>query len=327
MIRRVAVLGVGAMACLFGSRLAKVAEVTLVGSWREQIEKIRARGLEVEELDGRLSRQPLDIMSDSAAGPADLVLIWVKSGGTEEAAIRAREILAPGGLALTLQNGLGNLEVLADAVGVENTALGVTVQAATVVAPGRIRHAGEGPTHLAATAATEERVGRVAGLFGEAGLETRVVADARRLVWGKLAVNAAINPLSALLGVPNGEVEADPRSRALLLRAAREVEAVARAQGIEPAFEDAGEQARKVCRATAANRSSMLQDLSRGARTEIDVVSGAITEKARQYGVPAPVNEALWRLVREREGRPVEGPWAFPAGPPIAAELRNLLAG
>ncbi|MCB1033799.1 MAG: 2-dehydropantoate 2-reductase [Acidobacteria bacterium] len=323
---RVAVLGVGAMGCLFGCRLSKVAEVILVGSWAEQLEKLRSEGLEVEELDGRITRHRIEATAEVAdAGPADLVLVLVKSRDTERAARQAREVLAPGGLVLTLQNGLGNLEILAAAVGADNAALGVSVQAATVVAPGKIRHAGAGPTRLARTPATEARLRQVAELFREAGLETQVVADARQLVWGKLAVNAAINPLSALLGVVNGEVEADPRSRSLLLRAAREVEAVALAQGIELAFPDAGEQARNVCRATAANRSSMLQDLARGVPTEIDVMSGAIVARGRKYRVATPVNEALWRMVRERERRPVTQEWISPLGPGEEEEIRELL--
>lgn len=324
MIHRVAVLGLGAMGCLFGSRLAGHARVTLVGSWPAQLRQLRRRGLEVEEADGRVTHHRLEATDDAAAaGPAELVLVLVKSHATGRAAERAREILAPEGLVLTLQNGLGNREVLAEALGPEAVALGVTVQGATVEAPGRIRHAGIGATQLARRRPEDRELEEVGKLFRRAGFETLLVDEADELLWSKLAVNAAINPLTALMGVPNGVLEAEAGARALLLRAALEVAAVAAAQGTEIA--QAPERAREVCRATAQNRSSMLQDLARGGRTEVDVVSGAVARFGREYDVPAPVNEALWRLVREREGNPVPEPWIFPEGSAVEAEIRALI--
>ncbi len=323
MSRRVAILGVGALGCLLGSRLAKVARVTLVGSWKEQLDRLRERRLEVEELDGTVTHHRIETTADATtAGPADLVLVVVKSHATAKAARQAQGILAPEGLVLTLQNGLGNREVLAQTLGWERVALGVTVMGANVVGPGRIRHAGDGATHLARRCPIDGKLEEIGDLFRHAGLTTHLVDDALRLLWGKLAVNAAINPLTALLGVSNGHLDSDAVARRVMLRAAREVVAVAAAQGIE--LGDAGEKALAVCHGTAENRSSMLQDLDRGAATEIDVVSGAVARHARQYDVPAPVNEALWRRVRERQGNPVEEPWMFLGGPGVLEEIRAM---
>jgi 2-dehydropantoate 2-reductase len=139
-----------------------------------------------------------------------------------------------------------------------------------------------------------------ARLLSASGFETALEPDIDRTVWRKLAVNCAINPLSALVGCANGGLLESPELRGTLVKAAREVGAVASAKGIELEA-DAAELALAVAERTAANRSSMLQDVTRGARTEIDALSGAVVREARALGVPVPVNESLWRRILEME--------------------------
>lgn len=299
---RIVIFGVGAMGTLFGSRLSPLAEVTLVGHWAEQIDTIRREGLTVTGPDGGRSQHRLRITSNLAeVAPADVALILVKSYQTTRAARQAAAVLRPDGLAITLQNGLGNLERLARAVGRERAALGITAQGATVPAPGRLDHAGEGPTYLARLPGRERQLERVAALFNAAGIETSLVNDANSLLWGKLAINAGINPLTALMRVPNGMLVEDESLRRLMAAAANEVARVAEAQGIQLPFADAAARTAEVARATAANRSSMLQDVSRAGPTEIDAISGAVVRFGRRLGVPTPVNEFLLRQMQARE--------------------------
>jgi 2-dehydropantoate 2-reductase len=152
--------------------------------------------------------------------------------------------------------------------------------------------------------ATREAVLRLARRLRAAGQDVETTRDLDRVVWTKLAANCAINALSALTGKANGELLEDATALGTLRGAAREVGAVAAARGT-PLAADAASIAEEVARATAANRSSMAQDLERGAATEIDFLNGAIVEAGRRLSVPTPVNERLWRSVREREGRPV----------------------
>lgn len=325
----VAILGTGAMACLFASRLVHRRRVTLVGTWHAQVERIAREGLEVIETDGRHTRHAVAAVADpGAVGPAALILVQVKGPATERAARWARRILdaSPAGgdgLVLSLQNGLGHLEELERAVGPRRSAQGVTEQAAHAAGLGIVRHAAGGPTWLAGRPATLSRLEAVAALFAGAGLPTRITEDAAALIWGKLVVNSAINPLTALLDVPNGFLVESPVAHRLMRRAAEETAAVARAQGIHLPFEDAGKRAEEVCRATAANRSSMLQDHSRGAPTEIDSICGEVVEHGRRLGIATPVNELLWRRLGETAGSepPGEGLESF------AAELDGLMAG
>jgi 2-dehydropantoate 2-reductase len=297
----IAIFGVGAMGTLFGSRLSAVADVTLFGNWLAQVETLQQHGLIVTHPDGSQSQHRLHVTNNLNTMPdADVTLILVKSHQTARAARQAANILQPHGIAITLQNGLGNMEKLAEAVGPERATLGITAQGATMLAPGHLRHAGEGPTYLATLPGREEQLITLVALLNAAGLETSVVDNADSLVWGKLAINAGINPLTALFEVPNGRLAQDEKLREVMIMAANEVAAVAAAQGICLPFE-VGKRVVEVAQATAQNRSSMLQDMSRGATTEIEAISGAVVRMGQQFGVPTPVNEMLLKAVKDKE--------------------------
>jgi 2-dehydropantoate 2-reductase len=298
----IAIFGVGALGSLFGSRLDALANVTLFGNWAEQMVALREKGLTVIQPDGSRSQHFLQATDDlNEMPPADIALILVKSYQTARAARQSANILRSDGVAITLQNGLGNWEKLAEAVGQGRAALGTTAQGATVAVPGQLRHAGQGPTYLALLPGRERLMKQLTDLFNQAGLETTLVDKADSLVWGKLAINAGINPLTALLEVPNGALVKDGTLRQIMAAAANEVAAVAAAQGIELPFVDAAGRTVEVARATSENRSSMLQDISRGAPTEIEAISGAVVRFGWQVGMPTPVNEFLWRAIKNKE--------------------------
>lgn len=235
-----------------------------------------------------------------ALQPVDLLLVMVKAYATADALRWAAGAVGPQTVALTLQNGLGNAEILAELLGPERVLAGTTAQGATLLSPGQVRHGGAGPTHIAPWlpgGPAAARAAGVAALLTEAGLPAAVAADPRPLLWAKLAVNCGINALTAILRVPNGELLNRPGARHLMEAAAAEAGAVAAAAGIRLA-EDPVERVTQVARATAANRSSMLQDVERGRRTEVDAINGAVAGRGRTLGVPAPVNETLAELVR-----------------------------
>jgi len=302
----IAVVGVGAMGCLLGASLGGLSDVILVGHWPEQVAAIAQHGLWLEHPDGRRSHHWPRITADIAAvGRVDVALVAVKSRQTAVAAAEIAQFLAPGGLAVTLQNGLNNRATLRGVLGDRRVSLGVTSEGATVLGVAKVRHAGHGLTHFGRDEALGEaqkaRLPELVDLFNRAGFDTQLVDDIDGLVWGKLAVNAAINPLTALLRVPNGFLLEHEPLVALMSEAAREVAAVADAQGIALPYDDAAARAIAVARATAANRSSMLQDVQRGAPTEVEAICGAVARVGREWGVPTPVNIRLCRLVRQTE--------------------------
>jgi 2-dehydropantoate 2-reductase len=306
---RVLVLGTGAMASLLAARLSRggAAGVTVAGTWAEGLESIGRHGIAVEDETGQWSaRVATAALSDPVT--AHFVLVLVKSTRTAAVAAIAAGALEAGGRIVTLQNGLGNREVLARAAGQDRVAVGVATLGATLLGPGRVRAF---PGRIAVGAASPRPLAGLIEAFEAAGVPTETTPDIDRLVWQKLAVNCAINPTGALLGLPNGALLESAETRARMAAAAREVGAVAAARGID-LRSDPSELAREVAAATAGNRSSMLQDLDRGAETEIDALCGAVVTEGRRLGVGTPVNELLWRAVREREGRPVPAAVAAP---------------
>lgn len=294
------ILGTGAMACFFGARLAGVAQVTLFGTWEDGLKALQTEGIRLVDLDGSLHRLRVGVAREAeACRGASLALVLVKSWQTGRAAEQLARCLSPDGLALTLQNGLGNLEILASAVGQDRAALGVTTCGATLLGPGHVRVGGIGPTYLG----PHPGLDRLAGLLEEAGFEVERSDDLQGLQWSKLAVNTGINPVSALLGVPNGALLELPGLQEVLRAAVDETAAVAAARGVKMAFQDPAGETIKVAERTGENLSSMLQDIRRGAPTEIDAICGAVVREGARLGIDTPVNRTLWNLVRGRAAK------------------------
>jgi 2-dehydropantoate 2-reductase len=302
---RVLILGTGAMASLVGARLAEAAaaKVTLAGTWAEAIATVQSRGVTVE--DGSTTRVSFPAACRLEEAPAsDIVLVLVKSTRTADPEIaRAvdRSVEAGAKAVVSLQNGLGNREILEQATGSDRVALGVATFGATLLGPAHVRaFPGEVFLGLQAKAEADAAVRLLTDALSHAGIPAEASFDMDPLIWGKLAVNCAINPLAALTGLTNGALLRSERLRALMGRAAAEVGAVALARGIR-LTDEPGARAQAVAEATAENRASMLQDLDRGVPTEIEFLNGAVVREARLSKVEAPVNEWLWRSVRARE--------------------------
>ncbi|MBM4422929.1 MAG: ketopantoate reductase family protein [Chloroflexi bacterium] len=292
----ITVVGTGAMATLVAARLGRLAPITMLGSWMDAVTAINRDGVHVDSGPGADSVRVAATANPVECAGASIAIVLVKAWQTAKAASQIKTFLAPDGVALTLQNGLGNFETLAAELGAERAALGVTTQGATLIGPGHAREGGRGVTHIA----EHPRLGPLFDLLRAANFDihSSPPSDLQSLVWGKLAINAAINPLTAILRVPNGELLNRPDALAVMDAAAREVAAVAAAKGIALPFPDAAARAREVARATASNRSSMFQDILRGAPTEIDAINGAVVREAQTVKMNAPVNETLWKLVR-----------------------------
>jgi 2-dehydropantoate 2-reductase len=296
---KVAVVGTGAMGSLFAALLVPHADIVMLGSWTEALQAARVPGLILQRLDGSRSQHSVAATANtSEVTPCDVALIVVKGWQTSTAALLAKKVLADNGLAITLQNGLGNLEIIAGVVGAERAVQGVTSEGATLLGPGHVRHAGQGHTYFAAGQENIRQLEEVVALFKKANLPASVVGDAQSLIWGKLAVNAGINPLTALLQVQNGKLIENELTLDIMCDAATEVAAVAAGLGISLANDDAAAQAITVATATAANRSSMAQDIARGMPTEIEQISGAVVRAGNSVGVLTAINGALLHLVK-----------------------------
>lgn len=301
---KIVIVGSGAMGSLFGGRLHLAgAEVVLYDVYREHVEAIRASGLVIEDAAGGapLTCRPRATAVIADCTGADVYIVFVKSTATEEAAGAFAAVAGGRGIALTLQNGLGNEAILRKHFGADRTAAGVTSQGATFLGPGRIRHAGKGPTHLGMADGRNEKLAELAELLAAAGFETHLSTDVASLVWSKLVINVGINAVTALINQPNGRLPEMEETRAVVTDLVAEAVAVARARGIRLTMEDPVRTVLEVATRTGANRSSMLQDFDRGRASEIEFINGAIAREAREAGVPTPVNDTVTRLVRAIE--------------------------
>ena len=296
-MNEILIMGSGALATYFGARLAAAGtSVIMLGGWKEGIQALRADGIRLI-VDGEEKRYPVtatfeldDIKGISSA------LVLVKSWQTARVADQLAQILDPKGIALTLQNGLGNLEVLRGRLGEERTALGVTTTGATLLGPGKVKAGGEGSITLG----VHPRLKEIKKALIDAGFVIKETEDPAGILWSKLVVNAAINPLTGLLGIPNGILLKSETTRNLMKLLAEEAAAVAEAKGITLGYRDPAQVVEEVAASTAENISSTLQDIRRGAPTEIDQINGAIVKEGLRIGIPVPVNQIVWQLIQAK---------------------------
>jgi 2-dehydropantoate 2-reductase len=300
---RVVIVGPGALGSVIGAQLARRGHhVTLLGRRSPHLQALREHGLRLETLDGTSEQVAIAATDDPAViGAAETVIVLVKAVDTVAAMDAIRPHIRPDHLVLTLQNGLGHVEKIRSTLGTGPRILvGVTSQAATRMGSGLVKHAGDGSTLVGYL--DERDAGNAAELarvFTDAGLPAVSVPDIDRWIWRKLAVNAAINGLTALGGFVNGMIASDTALLDAAETIAEEVASVARASGIE-----LGGMRRVILEtavATADNRSSMLQDLDARRPTEVEAIHGAVLAAGTEVGVATPVTQVIAALIRTKE--------------------------
>ena len=290
-------MGSGALAAYFGARLAASGKsVIMLGTWEEGIQALQNEGILLHE-DGEEERYPVTAIFEAKdINNIHSALVLVKSWQTVRAANQLAQVLDPKGIALTLQNGLGNLEILQSKLGKERTALGVTTTGATLLGPGKVKSGGEGIVTLG----VHPRLKIIKRTLRDAGFVIKETEDPAAILWSKLVVNAAINPLTALLDIPNGMLLKSEITRKLMKLLAEEAAAVAKAKGISLSYRNPAQVVEEVAASTAENISSTLQDIRRGAPTEIDQINGAIVKEGLKMGVPVPANQIVWQLIQAK---------------------------
>ena len=301
---KITIVGAGAMGSLFGAMLAEAGnKVWLFDVWADHVEAVNEHGLTIEQGGETRTLRIAATTDPHQIGLAELVLIFVKSTQTAAAAEAARTLAGSDGIVMTLQNGMGNADILAECMDAERVLAGTTSHGATMLGPGHIRHAGVGATTIGSWAATElgcRRAGRLADFLTRCGIESESVADVRSVLWNKLLINIGINAITALTAIKNGQLLELEITRKLSRMAVEEAIQIAGEMNIA-VRDDAVDHVYAVADATAANRSSMGQDVDNQRQTEIGTINGYIVHEARRLGVPAPVNETLTAVVQTLE--------------------------
>lgn len=303
---RIAIIGAGAMGALYGVVLQdKGHEVYLVDTNEDHVKAMNEHGVVFNHvIDNEVKTYPVKAFTDSKEieGAVDLFIVLVKGYVTDVAMEANKHLIDKDTIVLTLQNGAGNIEKIEKYVPREQIIAGTTSTAGFITEPGHIEHTGDGGTHIGEIDGREtDRIKMVQELFVDPRLgESHVDENVMSLIWEKLIANCGINSVGSLTYLKNGEALDSDEKNWLFDRITEEALAVAEKEGIKLSFNDS-EGIKKVCRATAANRTSMMIDVFNKRKTEIESINGEIVRKGRVHNIPTPVNETLVNLVLLKE--------------------------
>jgi 2-dehydropantoate 2-reductase len=299
---RIYMIGAGAMGGVYGGLLARAGrDVSLIDPRSDHINRIRHHGLIVEGVRGRhVIRLPAHA-SGEGLSRCDLAIVFTDSNATREAARTAAALLNPDGFAMTLQNGIGNVEALTAELGAGRVVAGVSMNSAALLEAGRAAYTNSGMTSIGELDGRRtERIEAVSDMLNQAGIPTEIVPDPMACVWSKFVLNCGINALTAVTGLRSGEMYRTPEVDALQDRVIDEILAVVEKKGVRLAEPDPRKKIKDHCR-VRFNKPSMLQHVEQGRRTEIDAINGALVREAKALAVAVPCNETIVAIVKGLE--------------------------
>jgi len=300
---KIVIVGPGAMGCLFAAFLSKSKEeIWLLDKDKEGAAKINENGISLEGASGTWQAKPKTTANTQDIGKSDLILICVKSFHTKQAVEQIKPLLGEQTKILTLQNGIGNIEVIAELVGESRVIGGVTSEGATLIDTGKIRHAGRGETIIGSIdGKIPVEMRSIREVFNKVGFQTKMSRDIKSLIWSKLIINVGINALTAITRLPNGKLTEFEGTKRILRDAVTEATRIAKRKRIKLIYDDPLAKVEAVCESTSGNLSSMLQDVLRKKRTEIDFINGVILRLGQELGIAVPTNKILVDLVKTIE--------------------------
>lgn len=305
---KITIVGGGAIGRLFGSYLAgSNNDVTLLDIDHNVTQAVKKGGIHVLGRDvadpDMVSRVAVNAVTDGQhITESDLVLLMVKSFSTRAASQSVAHLIGSGCPLLSIQTGLGNIEIIEQLVSRNDILRGFTFMSGTALGDSKVRYGQEGKTYIGEISGEHtSRVQKIADLFAASGITTQVVKRIIGRLWCKVIVFSAINPLSALLKVPNGVLISKMESITLMKRLLDEGKAVADAHGIDLVYTDLYELLFDACQRSSNNLSSMFQDILNSNLTEIDAQNGAICQYAARYGIPTPTHQTMLEMIKLQE--------------------------
>jgi len=299
---KIAFLGAGALGCAIGSALTEGGHETwLVDRFAAHVEAMCRDGLQVDDANGSRRVKVRATMNPAEVGPVDLVIVLVKSFHTDSAMRGALDLVGPGTLVMSLQNGLGHEDVLSEIVGRERVLAGKTYVGGVLKAPGHIQSGVNGKLTVIGEldGQVTERVRAIADAFNGAGLTTTVSDNILGTMWDKLLINVATGAITGVTGLTYGQLYEEPVLKTTALAAIEEAMAVAKAAGIRLSMSRAEEAWTLAAEGLPLTfKTSMLQSLEKGSVTEIDFINGAVVRWGKRLGVPIPVNSTLVACIK-----------------------------
>jgi len=293
-------MGAGSIGSLFGGLLAKSGEdVTLIAR-PYHVKAIEENGLKIDGVSGEHLIEIEATSSPNTLLTADLILFTVKAYDVEKIATDIKPILKPDCLLLFIQNGLGIIDIVSRIYNTEQIIRGTTTNGALLIKPGYVKHTGHGETIIGSpNGIINDSLEEVRKIFNKSGIPTTISDSINQIIWEKLLVNISINPFGALTGLPNGKLKylfSDS-----MVEVIKEAIKVAKKVGIELDLNKAIDKTFTVQFNTKENRNSMLQDVERKKKTEIDFINGIIDKYGKKYGIQTPLNSLLTSLIHGLE--------------------------
>ncbi|MDP3790394.1 MAG: 2-dehydropantoate 2-reductase [Candidatus Omnitrophota bacterium] len=300
---KIVIVGPGALGLLLAANLSRTKnDIWIFDKDAARAKKLAEDGIKAENSGGS-SRVKVNTSSDAKEiGEADIVIICVKSYDTEEALKSAKGVIGEKTYVMSLQNGLGNLQLISEFVDNDKIIGGVTYHGATLIDDTTVRHTGRGETVIGQeNGKVLGEIRDIAAILTKAGFPAKITKDINSVIWSKLIINVGVNALSAVTRLKNGALVENEYTREIMRRAVSEAVKVAKRKKARLTYDDPIQKVEAVCKATADNLSSMLQDVLDGESTEIDYINGAIVRQAKSLNIKTPTNEMLVELVKSTE--------------------------
>ena len=304
----VAVLGAGAMGCLFGGLLAeKGLKVTLIDVWKEHIDAINKNGLKMDGFGGDRFIKISATNDPKSISPVDVVIVMCKATALEQALINAKNIVGDKTVLMSFQNGIGHEAIMQNIVGVDKVLGGTTTQASNILGPGHIKNHASLPSWIGEyEGGLSDRVKDIAETFTAHGLETIASDNVKKRKWMKLFALTAVGPLSAIFDMHHTELYVTNKESKLARELGKQIiletRKVAQADGVEVSEDECIEMFHKIVDTNQTNKSSMAFDIQYKRKSEIDFINGSVSKIGKKHGVPTPLNDMLYKIIKVKEG-------------------------
>jgi 2-dehydropantoate 2-reductase len=305
---KVAVLGAGAMGCLFGGLMAeKGLDVVLIDVWKEHVDAINKNGLKMDGHGGDRFIKIKATTDPSTLKTVDAIIIMCKATALKTALTNSKNIIGDNTMLMSFQNGIGHEAIMQEIAGKDKVLGGTTTQASNIVGPGHIKNHGSLPSWIGEyEGGMSDRVSDLAETFTAHNLETIAVADIKKRKWMKLFALTAIGPLSSVFNLHHTDLYITNKnqkvSRSLGKQIILETRAVAKADGVDVTEDECLEMFNKIVDSKQTNKSSMCFDILNKRKTEIEFINGAVAKIGKSHGIKTPMNDLMYNMIMVKEG-------------------------
>ena len=305
---KVAVLGAGAMGCLFGGLMAeKGLDVVLIDVWKDHVDAINKNGLKMDGHGGDRFIKIKATTNPSTLKPVDAIIIMCKATALKIALTNAKNIIGDQTMLMSFQNGIGHEAIMQEIAGKDKVLGGTTTQASNIVGPGHIKNHGSLPSWIGEyEGGMSDRVSDLAETFTAHNLETIAVTDIKKRKWMKLFALTAIGPLSSVFDLHHTDLYITNKnqkvSRNLGKQIILETRAVAKADGVDVTEDECLEMFNKIVDSKQTNKSSMCFDILNKRKTEIEFINGAVAKIGKSHGIKTPMNDLMYNMIMVKEG-------------------------